>query len=244
MTAYKEAGGLNPDQLQQQGRFYFIEPEQGQKLWLSSSMEGRRFALRCRCNQQHVRYCTFNSVRQQDDLCCQYCEHDSDWWRAANKGLVPQCEKDAMQALIQTSLDSTTACQVQLPFWHGRVDFYHIPSKTVIQIDGSSHFYGMHHRTKSQQLMMDIECCKSAWVSGVRLLRVHHRHGDMAQAIATVVELPDASFVMLTVEYEDVHLWCDGEQHNCVEWIANSLSGTASKVHTTANCILFKQLTL
>lgn len=240
MTAYKGAGTLNPYQLQQHGNYFFIEPGHGKKVWLSSSMEGHKFALRCRCNQQHVRYCTLKCVRQPDDLSCQYCEHDSDWWRAANKGLVPQCEIDAMQALIQASLDNTTACQVNLPFWHGRVDFYHIPSKTVIQIDGSSHFYGMHQRTKAQQLMMDIECCRRAWLSGVRLLRVHYRNGDMSAAMTTAVELPDASFVMLTMEYEDVHLWCDGEQHDCVRWIASNLNRAATKIHSLVKCIMFK----
>jgi len=240
VTAYKEAGALNAHQLQQQGNHYYTEQGHGQKVWLSSSMEGQKFALRCRCKQQHVRYCTLNCVRQPDDLSCQYCEHDSDWWRAANKGLVPECEKDAMRALMQATLDSATACQVNLPFWHGRVDFYHIPSRTVIQVDGSSHFYGMHQRTKSQQLMKDIECCKSAWLSGVRLLRVHHRQGDMAAAITAAVELPDASFVMLTMEYEHVHLWCGGEQHDCVAWIACTLNRARTTFQSPVKYILFR----
>jgi hypothetical protein len=40
-----------------------------------------------------------------------------------------------------------------------------IDGNTVIQIDGSSHFYGMHQRTKAQ-LMMDIECCRRASLLG------------------------------------------------------------------------------
>ena len=240
VNAYRGARSLNAHELQQQGEYYYIEPQQGRKLWLSNTLEGHRFALKCRCHQQHIRYCTLKSVRQPDDLCCQFCEHDTDWWKAAQKGVVPQCEIDAMQAIVQAGVDSSTACQVNLPFWHGRIDFYHVPSKTVIQIDGSSHFYGMHHRTKNEQLMMDIKCCREAWLQGVRLLRVHYRHGDMAEVIKAAIELPDASFVMLTMQYEDVHLWCDGEQHMCVAWIASQLDRANSKVYTSAKCILFR----
>lgn len=244
VSAYRGAGGLNPHQLQQAGEYYYITTQHGQKKWLSNTMEGERFALQCRCNKQHVRYCTLKSIKQPDDLCCYFCEHDSDYWRATQKSMVPQCEIDAMQALAQASLDTSTACQVNLPFWHGRVDFYHIPSRTAIQIDGSSHFYGMHHRTKGQQLIMDIECCRQAWQQGVRLLRVHYRHGDMAQVMAAATQMSDASFVMLTMQYKDVSLWCDGNQHNCVEWIASRLQAAKWEIDATSNCIVFRPLTL
>lgn len=73
---------------------------------------------------------------------------------------------------------------------------------------------------------------------------MHYRNGDMASAMTSAVELLDASFVMLTMEYEGVHLWCDGEQHECVGWIASTLNCAATKIHSTVKCILFGSLTL
>jgi len=88
--------------------------------------------------------------------------------------------------------------------------------------------------------MMDIECCRKAWLQGVRLLRVHYNHGYIKEAMAAAIEWPDASFVMLTMEYEHVHLWCDGEQHNCVQWISNQLQHAQCEIHQPGKCILFR----
>lgn len=243
-AAYMGAGDLNPHGLQQEGEYCYIEHQPGQKLWLSNTMEGDKFALLCNCNKRHVRYCTLKHANRGATLYCQFCQHDSDWWKGTCKETVPQCEVEAMQALVQTSLDTTTACQVQLPFWHGRIDFYHIPSQTAIQIDGNSHFYGMHHRTKPQQIMIDIECCSKAWKQGARLLRVHHLHSDMAGAIAAATQLPFSSFVMLTVQYKGVSVWHDGQQQPYIEWVAGMLPGSVQDVHAGSNCIVFKPLTL
>lgn len=144
-----------------------------------------------------------------------------------------------MEALTRVGLDYTVACQVQLPFWHGRVDFYHIPSQTAMQVDGSSHFTGMHHRTSQQQLIMDIKCCAQAWASGVRLLRIDHTHAQMEHPMLTATQLLYPSFVMLTSKYEKVRMWIDGEQQPFVEWVASILPCTHRQVHPP-NYILFR----
>jgi hypothetical protein len=100
------------------------------------------------------------------DLFCQWCECEQDSWAGSNKDEVSEDEKAAMRALQSVRLDGTTGCQVKLEWWEGRIDFYHIPSKTAMQADGSSHFERMHHRAPHLQLLMDIECCGKAWEGG------------------------------------------------------------------------------
>jgi hypothetical protein len=164
---------LNP-QLFQEGSHIYIIIEEGKQVYLSNSLERQHFALGCRCQQGHVRYATLHSINAEGDLFCQWCECGEDTWQGSGKDKVSEAELDAMQALQSAQLDHTTACQVLLPFWKGRVDFYHMPSKTAMQHDGSSHFKHMHHRAPHIQLLNDIRCCRRAWRCGHRLLRVHH----------------------------------------------------------------------
>lgn len=239
MKAYTGGLHLNPD-LYHEGHHYYIIASDGEKQWLSNTLEGKQFALRCRCGWDHYRYATLKSIRTQANLFCQFCEHDARWWKAVHKEHVPACEVEAMQALKQLGLDKQVACQVRLPYWHGRVDFYHIPTKTVTQVDGSSHFTCMHHRQSKTQLIKDIECCSQAWKEGVRLLRMHHQHGPMGKVMLAATQMPYPSFVMLTREYESVSVCINGVQLKYADWVAMQLPGAYREIHRESNCIIFR----
>lgn len=200
LQAIKARYELNP-RLYQEGKYTYMVTAEGNKQYLSDSMEGLKWALECRCGQPHVRYCTLHSIKAEYDLFCQWCECELSSWQGSDKDVVSKHEKEAMEALQSAKLDHTTACQVQLPFWHGRVDFYHITSKTVIQADGSSHFEHMFEHTPQSQLLDDIECCGRAWEEGVRILRVHYLYSNAEEAMIVATQLPYPKFVMLAGKY-------------------------------------------
>lgn len=212
---------------------------EGQRVYLSDSMEGVRFALECRCGKPHVRFATLHSITAPHDLFCQWCECEQDSWKGRNKDMVSEDEKAAMQALQSAGLDHTTACQARLPFWSGRVDFYHITSKTVIQADGSSHFTRMHERTPQAQLLMDIECCARAWEEGVRILRVHHNYGKAEEAMIVANQLPYPKFVMLAGDYTGAVIWHEGKHVSYVDMLSVRLGSTKCNVLGLAGCLIF-----
>ena len=217
---------------------------QGRQVFLSDSMEGERFALECRCGKPHVRFATLHCITAPYDLFCQWCECDLDSWKGSNKDEVSADEKAAMQALQSARLDHTTTCQVRLGFWNGRVDFYHIPSKTVIQADGDSHFKRMYERAPQAQLLMDIECCAEAWRQGVRILRVHHKYSRAEEAMIVATQLPYPKFVMLAGDYESAVIWHQGQHVSYVDLLRARLGGVERGVIGVAGCVIFYQLTL
>lgn len=212
--------------------------------YLSNTMEGEQLALECRCGQYHVRFGTLHSITQPYDLFCQWCECEGESWRGSDKTPVSAAEKDAMKALHSAGLDQTTACQVQLPFWEGRIDFYHIPSQTAIQADGSSHFESMHHRAPHHQLLKDLECCKRAWEWGWRLLRVHHKYARSKEAMVVATQLPYDSFVMLSGEYHGVAVWYQGEHINYIDLLRSMLPAAQYLELGVPGCVVMYKLTL
>ena len=229
---------LNPE-LFEDGPYIYMLTDEGNKKYLSNSMEGERFVLECRCGQYHVRFGTLHSISASYDLFCQWCECESESWEGTGKDPVSQAEKDAMQALQHAGLDHTTACQVVLPFWPGRLDFYHIPSQTAMQADGSSHFESMYHRAPHHQLLNDIECCKRAWRKGGRLLRVHHKYAQCEVAMIVATQLPYDSFVMLAGEYHRVVVWYDGDHINYIDLLRSKLRGAQCRQLGVPGCVVF-----
>lgn len=215
---------LNPE-LFEEGAYIFMLTAQGTKRYLSNSMEVDRFALECRCGQYHVRFCTLHSISASYDLFCQWCECESESWTGPNKDPVSAAEKEAMQALQHAGLDHTTACQVVLPFWRGRLDFYHIPSETAMQADGSSHFESMYDRAPHIQLLNDIKCCRRAWRYGVRLLRLHQKYARSEEAMILATQLPYDSFVMLAGGYNKVVVWYGGQHINYIDLLRSRSRG-------------------
>jgi len=191
-------------------------------------MERYKVAVGCTCTAGHVRYCTPNSIRAARDLLCQFCHHGQPAWRLAKKRRVLESEKAAMQALRDVSVDKRVACEVALPFWRGRVDFYDIPSKTVMQADGKSHYVQTHAQQPGQQLKLDLCCCLKAWKHGVRLLRLYHSptadNSMWGKAMLAATELQASKFVMLSSEYGGIVV---DPAHNqtCIQWLTTRLAG-------------------
>jgi hypothetical protein len=146
---------------------------------------------------------------------------------------------EAMQALQSAKLDHTTACQVDLPFWRGRVDFYHIPSGTAMQADGNSHFRSMHHRAPHIQLLNDIECCRKAWKKGWRLLRVHHSYARCGEAMIIATQLPHVRFVMLAGCYEKVVVWYNGQHISYLDLLKSMLRKAKYFKMAIPGCVIF-----
>ena len=215
-----------------------MTPE-GEQQYLSNSMEGVKFALQCRCGEPHVRFATLHSISAEYDLSCQWCECQLSSWEGSGKDAVSKHEREAMEALQSAKIDHTTACQVQLSFWHGRVDFYHVTSKTVIQADGSSHFLNMHERTPQTQLLRDIECCGRAWEEGVRILRVHHKYSNAEEAMTVATQLPYPKFVMLAGKYADAVIWHEGQHISYVELLCRRLGNISCSSMGVAGCVIF-----
>lgn len=215
-----------------------ITPD-GKQKYLSNSVEGQQFALGCMCERWHVRYATLHSISSEHDLLCQWCECGKDSWKGSGKDEVSAAEQEAMTALKSARLDHTTACQVAVQFWLGRVDFYHIPSKTAMQADGSSHFEYMYHRAPCFQLLSDIECCTRAWESGGRLLRVHHKYANSMEAMIVATQLPYASFVMLAGPYEKVVVWYNGEHISYIDLLKSKLRGARYLRQRVPGCVIF-----
>lgn len=229
---------LNP-QLYEDGKYIYIVTKEGKQRYVSNHMEGQRFALECRCGNHHVRFITLHSIAGACDLFCQWCECHLLSWEGSGKDPVSEPEKEVMQALQSAGLDPTTACQVVLPKWKGRLDFYHIPSKTAIQADGSSHFEYMHHTPPQQQLLRDIRCCEWAWKEGVRLLRVHHKYANSQEAMIVATQLPYARFVMLTGCYERVTLWYKKQRVSYLDLLQSRLKGAKRLEQKVPGCVLF-----
>lgn len=240
ITARRE---LNP-QLYEDGKYIYIVTEGGKQQYLSNSMEGERFAVACRCGNDHVRFITLHSITAECDLFCQWCECGLESWKGSNKDPVSEAEQEVMQALRRAGLDHTTACQVVLPKWTGRLDFYHIPSETAMQADGSSHFECMHHRAPQQQLLRDIKCCEWAWKERRRLLRVHHKYANSQEAMIVATQLPYARFVMLTGCYKSVTVWCHRRHVSYIDLLKRRLKGAKYLELGVPGCVVFYQPTL
>ena len=238
------AQDLNPHVIRK-GQHYYITLPDGRQKQISSSMEGHNVAVGCMCMEGHMRYCTPNSIRTERDMLCQFCHHGQPAWKLARKRRVVESEKAAMQALRDVGLDKRVACEVVLPFWRGRVDFYDIPSKTVIQADGRSHYTLTHKKQPGQQLKLDLRCCLKAWKHGVRLLRLYHPptadSSMWGQAMLAATKSPAAKFVMLSSEYAGIVV---DTAHNetCIDWLTARLAGAQFSYDETICC--YKWLTL
>lgn len=191
-----------------EGMHHFImvpdEKNEYRKQYLGSSLEGHRFALGCECAQGHCFYETLNNFSDRGDKLCRFCSTANGMWEAANKEAIPECELQFMAMLQSARIDQQVACQANLGFWPGRIDFYHMPSKTAMQVDGNSHFTVAHHKHPHDQLINDLRCCRKAWLGRGRLLRVHGDHGNMKTTALAAIQLPYSRFVMVTRVYETI----------------------------------------
>lgn len=221
---------------------YILVPAAGighRKQYLGKALEGHRFALGCDCDEGHCFYETLHNFTHRRDRLCKFCSSITGMWEAADKKKISEPENQLMARMKDIAVDKQAACEVVLPWWHGRIDFYHMPSETAIQVDGSGHFEGAHRMQPSQQLQADLKCCRAAWMAKGCLLRVHHKSARVMRVLLNALCLPHARFVMVGMQYSSVHVtWC-GVTKSYTDWLESVLVGSKCYVDTVTNCIVY-----
>ena len=232
----------NPVQYQEGVHYYILVPEADgghRKQYLGKALEGHRFALGCDCEEEHCFYETLHNFTNRQDRLCKFCSSITGMWEAANKKKVSEAENKLMAMMRELAVDRQVACEVALPWWHGRIDFYHMPSKTAVQVDGSGHFEGTHHMMPSQQLQADLQCCRAAWMARGRLLRVHHRSARVMRALLDALSLPHARFVMVSMQYTTVSVTWKGMTKSYTDWLECVLVGSKCYFDKVTNCAIY-----
>lgn len=232
----------NPTVYQEGVHCYILVPEAGnghKKQYLGRALEGYQFALGCDCEHGHCFFETLHNFTTRPDRLCKFCSSTTGMWEAAAKKKISEPENLLMAMLVEMALDKQVACEVALPWWHGRIDFYHMPSKTAVQVDGSGHFKGTYHMKHSQQLKADLRCCRAAWMTSGRLLRVHHKAVRVMRALLAAVCLPNARFVMVSVQYSSVPVTWKGVTRSYTDWLECVLVGSKCYFDSVTNCFVY-----
>ena len=224
--AYQGAEDLNPVLMPDGQHYYVVVQECGKSVerWLSNTMEGHKFYWQCRCQRAHYRWCTANNMREAADLLCVYCHAGSAAWRKAHRFTWVACEHAFVRCVKVAGWESDVTWQVHLPGWVGCFDFVHLPSMTIFQVDGASHFTAKSAALVCSKLTSDIDCCKWAMQHKRRLVRIHHKCPNMLQIMKGAVELQHAAFVMLSIEYQTVTVSNSNSSMPYVEKVAQQLA--------------------
>lgn len=164
------------------------------------------FKLQCTAaGRQHYKLCTPRALRRASDLYCPFCSYDVLMWRVAGKKLIVPNELPFIRMVVDNGVCVNWCHQVRLRFWRGLVDFYNRQLGVCVQIDGHTHWQGMHihHHTKASQ--RDFDCNKAAFDAHVALVRVHEAdltHRDCVFAAINVAAACKA--VVLTASYHNI----------------------------------------
>lgn len=241
-TALAKGQRFNPT-IHHEGQYHYImvttKDNTISKQYLGRSLQRYRFALACDCDGGHCFYETLHNFTQREERLCRFCTPATGLWEAAGKDAIPECEARLMCAMKELDIDRQVACQADLQWWHGRVDFYHMPTRTAIQVDGSSHFTTTNHRLPCHQLQMDLKCCRAAWMGASRLLRIHHNAAAQHLVVLEAMRLPHHRFVMITRQYESVTVTWGGMTRTYSNWLECVLPGSKCYVHTGSNCLVY-----
>ena len=157
----REAAQLNPE----------LQWESGIPIFggrpLNLSLEGKQFyfaATGCAPGQRHYRLLTPHALKKQEALECVLCK----------PSLIKHYSEKAMVVEFSScGVLPAMVWQWQPLWWRGRVDFLHMPSSTIFQVDGSAHFEGLRNLTPAAVLLGDIRFNREAWAQGGRVVRVH-----------------------------------------------------------------------
>lgn len=152
---------------------------------------------------------------------------------------VVACEHAFVRCVKVAGWESDVTWQVHLLGWVGCFDFVHLPSMTIFQVDGASHFTGKSARSVCSKLTTDIECCKWAVRHKRRLVRIHHKCPNMLQIMKAVVELQHTAFVILSNEYKTVNVGSHCNSMPYVEKVAQQLAPAAQQALHDLPFILF-----
>lgn len=242
-TAYIEAGNRNPPLQPLDEHYYVVVQEEGKEKerWLSNTMEHHKFYWKCSCRHEHFRWCTPKAMNEARMLLCLYCHYNNAAWRRARLFTMMKCEMLFVQLVRNMGIEAEVTWQVQLEGWQGCFDFVHLPTMTLFQLDGSTHFIDNNRSTAQHRLQTDIDCCKKAWQHGYRLVRVHHKCSNMRQVVEAAIAMPGSTFVLLTAEFRTVQVCKNGLNLSYVDSLSQVLATAQCQDQPDIACILFKQ---
>lgn len=165
----------------------------------------------CPRQRYHYRCCTSNTLQQPSDLWCPFCIYSVQLWQQHSKRLLPPCELAFIELLRARGIDTNFSCQVVPPFWHAPMDFYNMMQGYYVQIDGRSHWVGMHQLSAAEVLYRDMLQNLSAVKEGGCVVRVHTRDMCNVDCIAAALEGAQLGYsIELTPAYTDARVWWGG----------------------------------
>lgn len=189
----------------------------------------------CHPGNEHYRLVTLDAIRNNlDKLKCCFCQGKASMHST-------QAEDIVLIQLKSCCIDQEVAAQVKLSWWDGRMDFYHLPTKIIIQVDGSAHNTTCRGVGVAKAREKDLQCCLAAWEDGAKLVRLHDAdkigcnqlllglsgHSDRipAMVVATAQAQGVAAssitlqiyskFIVLSQEFRGVHWGVQGEGKGC-----------------------------
>jgi hypothetical protein len=179
----------------------------GSKAYLDGSMVGCslqqvKFVVGldcCSTAEQHFGFKTLHSLKKKRHLLCYYCYGAEEEW--GSKQGASSYEDDFIAFCRGRGLLPEMAWQVRLPWWEGRLDFYHFPSSTAIQIDGEGHFTGQWWEGRESIMQRDIRCCLQAMAADARIVRISHRDmgaANLALMLHEVISSSSSRFIVLS----------------------------------------------
>lgn len=169
---------------------------------LPASAEGVQLFFKasdCEPGAQHVHLRTPHGVKKPEDLECQLCPE------FVGTRVEWQTERQVIEHIRQSEnghkLLQEVVCQWVPKWWSGRVDFYHYPSKTIIQVDGEPHFEGVRKLKPCTLLQNDMKCCSKVWQQQARMLRIHYADIDASAEYVQRCIAKQGPFIVLSPSF-------------------------------------------
>jgi hypothetical protein len=183
----------------------------------------------CKQGVQHYRFATPHGLSKALALRCLFCSYDADEWKAAHRQQLDQSELWLMGKLVKAGLDLQWSCQAAPTWWKAAVDFKHMTQKAAMQVDGSSHFRGIHDTQSRDALETDMRCCVAAIKANVSMIRVHDLQNtmwldDAFLPKATHIALNNLC-VVLSLGFSNTTIYVDGCMRTYAGMLAEKLGG-------------------
>lgn len=199
VTALQGTQDLNPGLV-----VHGLQPVYKGKL-VPANAEGVQLFFRaadCDTGMQHLHLRTPNGVRREEQLRCLLCPSH------VSTRVQYETERQVIEQVRQSrdghKLLQGVVCQWAPPWWSGRVDFYHFPTETIIQVDSLPHFEGLRKQEPCKLLLNDLDCCCKVWEQHGRILRIHHLDIEEAAELVHKAINAEGPFIALSRAFADV----------------------------------------
>jgi hypothetical protein len=181
----------------------------------------------CSPGQQHYRLITLKALQKPTDLECRLCNPEL-VGVSTEVGFIKKGQAAGSLGGIIWQWQPADP-----KWWHGRVDFLHHPTRTLIQIDGSAHFERYRGGKPGKQLLSDIKFNKAAWGRGERVVRIHHVDLPECEQVLQPCFQKRGPFIALSLSYAQEGWKQGGQVMGYIEAMAEQLS---CKLYCTKGC--------